>query len=373
MDFTPDDIVFMSRALELAGKGFTHPNPMVGCVLVKDGRIIGEGYHHQAGMPHAEVEAIRSATESVARATAYVTLEPCSHFGRTPPCALALQEVGVSRVVCASVDPNPKVSGQGIASLRSSGIQVEVGLLEAECTRLNEAIFHFQKTGLPFVTLKCATTLDGKTATATGDSRWITGDESRANVHLERARSGAVLVGVGTAIADDPMLDARLDPKPDIQPTRIILDPNLRLPLSSRLVLSAREIPVIVVTGASALSERQVALEVAGVAVVRVECKAHSGLDLHEVKRLLAIRGINSIYVEGGGKTHAAFLNSGVADRVSWYIAPKIVGGASAPTGVEGVGIERMADALELHSVETKTFGKDLLITGLLGHTDSTA
>jgi diaminohydroxyphosphoribosylaminopyrimidine deaminase/5-amino-6-(5-phosphoribosylamino)uracil reductase len=370
--FTLDDIRTMRRALRLAARGYTPPNPMVGCVIVRDGQIVGEGFHPLAGQPHAEVFALRAAGELARGATVYVTLEPCSHFGRTPPCARALIEAGVGRVIAAVVDPHEKVAGRGLAELRAAGIPAEAGLLEAEARRLNEAFFHFHATRRPFVTLKAAMTLDGKIATRTGDSRWITGEKARAHVHQLRARAGAILCGVGTVLADDPLLTARL-PKhaggAPRQPLRIVLDPTLRTPPDSALARTSRESPVLIVAAEQADATRARRLTDAGVEILRLPPSSDGGLDLAALLEELGRREIISLLVEGGGRTHAAFLSAGLVQRVHWFIAPKLVGGAEAPTPLEGAGIARMAEAVALREVTLRRFGDDVLLSGVPGTT----
>jgi diaminohydroxyphosphoribosylaminopyrimidine deaminase/5-amino-6-(5-phosphoribosylamino)uracil reductase len=356
---------WMAQALALAGQGFTPPNPMVGCVLVKDGEVVGEGFHPYAGQSHAEVFALRDAGDKAKGATAYVNLEPCSHFGRTSPCAQALIEAGVAKVVGAVADPNPQVSGRGFEMLRAAGIEVQSGVMEADARKLNEAFFHFQTTRRPFVTLKAAMTLDGKIATRTGDSRWITGEESRGFVHQLRAQSGAVLCGVGTVLADDPLLTARLPGGVPRQPLRIVLDPSLRTPLTSKLVQTASEAPTIIVTTALAAKEQLDALSSAGVEVLVLPNTCDGKLDLSVLMEELGRREIISILVEGGGKTHAAFLEARLAHRLLWFIAPKLVGGESAPSPLEGEGVARMSEAVTLSDINTRHFGDDILISGL--------
>lgn len=357
-----EDVRWMRRALRLAERGFTPPNPMVGCVLVKAGEVVGEGFHPRAGAPHAEVFALRAAGERARGATAYVSLEPCCHHGRTPPCVNALIEARVARVVAAVADPNPQVCGRGLALLRAAGIAAEVGVLEEEARRLNAAFFHFQKTRRPYITLKAAMTLDGKIATRTGDSRWITGEAARRYVHRLRAQSGAVLCGVGTALADDPMLTARLKPDPPRQPLRIVLDPSLRLPLTAKLVATADQFPTLLVTSAKADPAKAEKLHKYGVDILYTETDTNGELVLESLLAELGRREIISILVEGGGNTHAALLAGRYAHRLLWFIAPKLIGGRSAPTPMEGEGAERMADAMALTPFHVRRFGSDILL-----------
>jgi diaminohydroxyphosphoribosylaminopyrimidine deaminase/5-amino-6-(5-phosphoribosylamino)uracil reductase len=371
-----EDARWMRRALRLAEKGFTPPNPMVGCVLVKAGKIVGEGYHPAAGQPHAEIFALRAAGEQARGATAYVTLEPCCHFGRTPPCTHALIAAGVARVVAATTDANPKVSGKGLEELRVAGIEVAVGVLEAEARRLNEAFFHYHTTGTPFVTLKAAMTLDGKIATHTGDSKWITGPEARRYVHRLRAQSGAVMVGIGTLLADDARLTARL---PGValprQPLRIVVDSHLRTPPHAQAVRlaseAAEETPLLIATtfdGHGDKQERTAALERCGVEVLRLPATPEGRVDLACLCKHLAERQVISVLVEGGGELHAALLAANLAHKALFFLAPKLVGGRDAPTPVEGIGWPLMAQAYRLDSLRVRRLQQDLAIEGNLLH-----
>jgi diaminohydroxyphosphoribosylaminopyrimidine deaminase/5-amino-6-(5-phosphoribosylamino)uracil reductase len=361
-----NDEFWMRRALRLAGKGFTAPNPMVGCVLVKDGHVVGEGYHRYAGQPHAEVEGLAAAGENAAGATAYVSLEPCSHWGRTPPCADALIAARVARVVSAIEDPNPRVSGSGLRKLREAGVEVAAGVLEREARLRNEAFLHFHATGRPFITIKSAATLDGKIATRTGDSKWVTGEPARRYAHRLRAQSGAVLVGIGTVLADDPKLTARLQPMPPRQPLRIILDSRLRIPPNSNAVRVARENPahmplmIVCAEAADSTPERELASD--GVEILRLPCDEAGRVDLHALVDVLADRGIISVLVDGGGSVNAAFISALLAQKALFFIAPKIVGGLSAPTPVEGEGIALMSEAAQMERAAVRRLGEDLLI-----------
>jgi len=363
---TPEEIRWMRRALHLAERGFTPPNPMVGCVLVRDGVNVGEGWHPYAGQPHAEVFALRAAGAQAAGATAYVTLEPCSFFGRTPPCADALVAAKVRRVVVATLDPNPKVSGRGMARLQAAGIEVVLGVLETPARRVNEAFLHFHTTGVPFVTLKAAMTLDGKIATHTGDSKWITGPKARRFVHLQRARSGAVMVGIGTLLADDAQLTARL---PGVtlprQPLRIVVDSRLRTPPDCAAIrLTTPETPLLIATRESVDSDRARALIREGVEVLSLPANTVGRVDLSALLQELAKRQIISVWVEGGGELHASLLQAGLAHKALFFIAPKLLGGKDAPTPLEGVGPRFMAEATTLDSLIVHRFGPDLAIEG---------
>lgn len=357
---TADDR-WMLRALRLAARGYTPPNPMVGCVLVRDGIVVGEGFHAYAGAPHAEVRALEAAGEKARGATAYVSLEPCAHFGRTPPCTQALIAAGVRRVVAAVIDPNPQVAGRGIAELERAGVEVRVGVQEEAARRLNEAFFFFHRTGRPFVTLKVAMTLDGKIATHTGDSRWISGEQARRYVHRLRARSGAVLCGSGTVLRDDPLLTARLKGIPR-QPLRIVLDSRLRTPPTARLVQTAHEAPVLLVTAPEVDKAKADVFENLGVEIVRLPIGPDGHVALDALMEELGRRSIVSVLVEGGGETHAAFLASRHVQKLLWFVAPKLVGGRGAPSPVEGEGVPAMSEAVTLSPLRVRRFGTDILL-----------
>lgn len=362
-----DDVRWMRLALRLAERGFTPPNPMVGCVLVRDGALVGEGYHPLAGQPHAEVFALRAAGERAAGATAYVTLEPCCHWGRTPPCTEALLAAKVARVVVATVDNSPQVGGKGIEQLRAAGVEVTVGVLEAEARRLNAAFFHFHAAGTPYLSLKMAMTLDGKIATHTGDSRWITGPKARRYVHLLRARSGAVLTGIGTLLADDPQLTARLHPPAPRQPLRIVVDSRLRTPPDALAVKLAHETsaaPLLIATTEAADPARVAQLEGDCIEIVRLPATSEGKVDLTALMANLAERKIISVLVEAGGELNAALLTAGVVQQVLCFIAPKLIGGRTAPTPLEGEGISRMAEALPLDGLRVRRFGPDIALEG---------
>jgi diaminohydroxyphosphoribosylaminopyrimidine deaminase/5-amino-6-(5-phosphoribosylamino)uracil reductase len=361
--YTREDRRWMRRALAQAANGSTPPNPQVGCVLINRGILVGEGFHPVAGAPHAEAMALKAAGEAARGSTAYVTLEPCSHHGRTPPCSQALIDARVSRVVAALQDPNPLVSGQGFADLRAAGIRVDVGLMEKEAAYVNAPFLYFQNTGRPFVALKAAMTLDGKIAAHTGDSKWITGDRSRAFAHRLRAQYAAILCGINTVIADDPLLTARFPGAPRT-PLRVILDPRLRIPLDSQLVRTAFQIPTLVVAGVDAPSVHAKNLQSYQVDILSVETDINGHIPLRFVLAELGRRGVISVLVEGGGITHAAFLDEKQAHRVYWFIAPKLLGGRDAPTPLEGTGAERMSEAIQLEEVRVKRFGQDLMIEG---------
>jgi diaminohydroxyphosphoribosylaminopyrimidine deaminase/5-amino-6-(5-phosphoribosylamino)uracil reductase len=334
--------------------------------------VVGEGYHPAAGQPHAEVFALQAAGEAARGATAYVTLEPCCHWGRTPPCTRALIASGVARVVAATLDANPRVEGKGVEALRAAGIVVTVGVLESQARRLNEGFLHYQTTGTPFITLKVAMTLDGKIATAAGDSRWITGTAARRYVHRLRAQSGAVMVGIGTLLADDARLTARLPghslPR---QPLRIIVDSHLRTPPDSSAVRLTAESPVqtplLIATTEEASDvqrERAAVLERLGVELLRLPSTPEGRVNLPCLCTHLAQREIISILVEGGGELHAALLAVHLAQKALFFIAPKIVGGRNAPTPVEGEGVPQIAAACALDALRVRRFRQDLAIEG---------
>ncbi len=356
------DDVWMGRALRLAarGRGWTSPNPMVGTVVVKRGRIVGEGYHHEVGGPHAEVWALEAAGANARGATVYVSLEPCCHHGRTPPCTQALIAAGVTRVVAAGLDPDTRVSGQGVRQLRDAGIEVDVGVREAEARRLNEGFFKRVTTGLPFVSLKAAMSLDGKIATAGGESQWITGEPARKLAHRLRAEHDAVMVGVETALADDPQLTVRT--ARGRSPLRVVVDSRARTPATARLLAAGERRTVIAVTEAAPEVSRR-RLEAAG-AAVWVSAAADGRVDLGWLLRRLAEKGVNSVLVEGGGTLAAGALAAGVVDRVYFFVAPLILGGAGALTPVEGEGARRLAAAWRVQSMRVRRVGEDLLITG---------
>jgi len=351
------DEVFMRRALELAAKGgvAVAPNPQVGAVVVKGGRVVGEGWHKKFGGPHAEVFALRQAGAKARGATLYVTLEPCSpHPKKTPPCTDLLAKSGLKRVVCAMRDPNPAVHGRGIALLRKAGLKVDSGLLEREAAELNAAFVKFRTTGMPWVAVKWATTLDGKIATRTGDSRWISCEKSRAWLHRWRDTFQAIMVGSGTVLRDDPILRGA-----KTRPVRIILDTNARTPVTAQVVRTAREQATLIAVGSTAPESRIKALAKAGVQIVRLDLR-----DLKLVLESLAGTGLQRILVEGGGEVHASVLEERLADEACVFVAPKIIGGRTAKTPVEGEGAPRIADGLVLDRVTVDRIDDDVVIRG---------
>jgi diaminohydroxyphosphoribosylaminopyrimidine deaminase / 5-amino-6-(5-phosphoribosylamino)uracil reductase len=352
----------MRAALALArrGLGRVWPNPAVGCVIVKDGRVVGRGWTQPGGRPHAETEALARAGAAADGATAYVTLEPCCHWGRTPPCADALIAAGVRRVVAAIEDPDPRVAGGGLARLRAAGIAVEAGLGAAEAAEINAGFFLRVRLGRPLVTLKLATSLDGRIATASGESRWITGSAARERAHLLRATHDAILVGTDTVIADDPQLTCRLPGLDGHSPVRVVIDRQLRIPLNARVFAEARQVPTWVVTLASADQARRKALGDAGVVVIPATPDPAGRIDLGTALGLLGERGLTRLLVEGGGRLAAALLRGGLVDRLVWLHAPLLLGGDGIPAVAE-LGLAALAHAPGFERVMSKTVGADVL------------
>jgi len=355
------DRQMMRRALSLArrGAGRTAPNPAVGCVIVQEGAIVGEGWHKKAGTPHAEIHALRQAGEKAHGADVFVTLEPCSHHGRTPPCADALVEAGVAKVVAGMVDPNPLVSGRGLERLKAAGMHVETGVLEEECRRLNESFIKHVTTGLPFVILKSAMTLDGKIATSLGDSKWITNDKSRVYVHKLRGMVDAVMVGSGTAVADDPLLTCRVGRGKN--PVRIIVDSTLRTPLHAQVVNNGAAHTIIATTPA-ADEAKAAALRAAGVEILI--CRENPrGVDLPDMLARLGKRGVQSILLEGGGTLAGEALRHRLIDKFLFFYAPKLVAGVGKGP-FAGEGVEKIAEAVQLERVMVRRVGTDILVEG---------
>lgn len=354
----------MQLALELAkkGKGWVVPNPLVGAVIVKDGEIIGQGYHEKYGGPHAEVRAISSATENVEGATMYITLEPCAHFGKTPPCADLLIQHNISKVVIGMLDPNPLVSGKGVAKLKRAGIEVVTGVLEKESRNMNEVFLSYIVTKRPFVVMKTAMSLDGKIATAAGESQWISSAESRERVHALRHELTGIMVGVETVIQDDPRLTARL-PNSN-HPIRIIVDSRLRIPLTAK-VLQQNEAKTIVATTETADVSQKEALQKMGVEIISTQ--SDSGrVHLQELMTVLGIRGIDSLLLEGGATLNFSALEAGIVNKVQVYIAPLLIGGKSAKTSIEGVGVSALEQAFQMKEWSVEKVGRDLLIEGYI-------
>jgi diaminohydroxyphosphoribosylaminopyrimidine deaminase/5-amino-6-(5-phosphoribosylamino)uracil reductase len=354
------DEEYMALALDLAkkGMGFVNPNPMVGAVIVKDGRIIGKGWHRRCGELHAERNAFADCTEDCTGAEIYVTLEPCCHYGRTPPCTEAIIEHKIRRVIIGSADPNPLVSGKGVKILREHGIEVAEGVLKDECDSLNEIFMHFITTGLPFVTMKYAMTLDGKIAAYTGKSKWITGEKARLDVQKERLKHAAIMVGVGTVIADDPLLTCRLENGRN--PLRIICDTHLSTPLNSQIVQTAAQIPTVIATCCEDKSKTH-EYEARGCRIINPgECGGH--IDLRLLTEILGEEKIDSILLEGGGELNWSALNSGIVNRVLAYISPKLFGGCGAKSPVAGIGVESPDEAFMLYGTQISRIGEDILI-----------
>lgn len=360
------DARFMKKALSLAslGTGMTSPNPMVGAVIVKDGEIVGQGYHRVLGGPHAEVNALEDAGESAAGATLYVTLEPCNHQGLTPPCTKAVIGARISRVVFGMRDPNPGVAGGGSQVLQRAGIEVREGVLERDCRVLNQPFIKYVTTGLPYVTLKAAATMDGFIAASSGDSKWISGESSRRFAHRLRFRADGVVVGIGTVRSDDPLLTVRLrGVKKGKQPVRIVLDSNLEIPYDSELVRSAASSPVWVFCGREASAAKERTLAEAGVLVLRVS-SGKSGVDISAVLEELGRRRLSNILVEGGGRVLGSFLEGGFADEFYFFYAPKILGD---PGGVAMLNCGKrlkIADCVRAFGIAVRRCDGDLLVSG---------
>lgn len=355
---------YMKMALELAARarGRTSPNPMVGAVLVKEDRVIGQGYHVRAGEPHAEVLALAEAGDEARGATLYVTLEPCCHHGRTGPCAEAVLVAGVSRVVAAMADPNPLVAGGGFRLLREAGVDVITGVMEEEARELNEVFLKHVTTGLPFVVAKAAMSLDGKIATRTGQSKWITGPQARAYGHCLRNWYDAILVGIGTVLADNPSLTTRLPDGTGRDPVRIILDSAANTPPTANVLAGCGQTSVIIATTASAAPEKTAALQQAGAEVLVVN--EGPRVDLTVLMKLLGERNITSVLIEGGAEVHGSAFAAKIIDKVVWFIAPKIIGGREAPGPVGGLGIGDLSGAALLERIKISHVGPDICIEG---------
>lgn len=360
------DEMYMERALELAakGRGTTTPNPLVGAVIVKNGRIIGEGYHIRAGEGHAEVNAFKNAVEDVTGATMYVTLEPCSHYGKTPPCADKIVEKKIGRVVVGALDPNPLVAGRGIEKIRNAGIPVITGILAERSIALNEVFMKYIVTKRPFVLLKAAMSLDGKIATADGESQWISCEASREEVHRLRHELTGIMAGIGTVLADNPMLNCRIPGGK--QPVRIIVDSHLSIPETSKLVCSAKEFPLVVATLEKSDAAKKERLEAQGLKVIEVPADKGGHVDLNILMERLGEMKIDSILLEGGGRLAEGALKAGIVDKVQFYIAPMLIGGESAKTPVEGPGISALSEAWHISDWKAETIGDDIKITGYI-------
>jgi diaminohydroxyphosphoribosylaminopyrimidine deaminase / 5-amino-6-(5-phosphoribosylamino)uracil reductase len=357
----------MRRALELAAQAdyLTSPNPMVGAVVLDHSdEVAGEGFHVRAGLDHGEKVALEDAGERARGGTLYVTLEPCSFRGRTPPCTEAVIASGVRRIVVALEDPDPRVAGSGLAQLRAAGIEVEVGLEEDAARRLNRFYLKQRTTGMPWVTVKFGASLDGRIATAGGESRWITGEAAREESHRLRQRHDAILVGAGTVASDDPELSNRL-PDAARQPLRVVLDSTLRIPAEARVLSGPDSAPTLVVTTPRAPSAAAGALKAKGAEVVSVDASGPAQqVDLVKLLRLLGERGVLSVLVEGGAEVNGAFFDAGLVDGVVAFLAPLIIGGRAAPAAVGGEGVGSLADGFRLRNLEVKLVGADLMVSG---------
>ena len=354
---------YMLQAIQLAkqGEGWTNPNPMVGAVIVKNGRIIGKGYHKKCGELHAERNAIASLTESAEGATIYVTLEPCCHYGKTPPCTEAIIEQKIKRVVIGSRDPNPKVSGKGIKMLQEAGIEVIEDFMREECDRLNPVFFHYITTKTPYVVMKYAMTLDGKIATKTGASKWITGEAARAEVQHMRHRYMGIMAGIGTVLADDPMLNVRVEGWKS--PIRILCDSGLRIPLDGQIVKSAGKYRTIVAYADSKNTEaKRKRLHEMGVETICCPDE-NNQVDLKKLMKYLGEEGIDSILLEGGGTLNDSALRAGIVQEVQAFIAPKLFGGMNSKTPVEGIGVRFPSEAVKLKCTDICQIGEDIRIT----------
>ncbi len=356
----------MSLRLALKGKGRTSPNPVVGAILVADNKIVGKGFHKKIGLPHAEIEAIRSAGKKASGSSLYVNLEPCMHFGRTPPCSEAIVKSGIKEVIIGMKDPNPLVSGKGIKKLKRAGIRVTTSIMEKECRKINEPFVKYITTKLPYVTLKVASSLDGKISTITGESRWITGDQARQYVHKIRNEVDAVLVGINTVLKDNPMLTTRLKKKKNLkQPLRIILDSNLRIPLSAKLIQNTDDQKTVVATTSMASHKKIKVLEDMGVGVLKIKRK-QTRVDMKDLMQKLGKREISSVMIEGGAEVNASALQSGIVDKVIFFIAPLIIGGAEATSSVMGSGIKFLKDAIPIKETRVVKLGKDFMVEGYI-------
>jgi diaminohydroxyphosphoribosylaminopyrimidine deaminase / 5-amino-6-(5-phosphoribosylamino)uracil reductase len=367
MSFSQPDHRFMKMALRLAakGSGLVSPNPMVGAVVVQEGQVVGRGWHRRYGEPHAEVMSLEDAGNLARGATLYVTLEPCNHHGLTPPCTEAILAAGVDRVVAAAPDPNRRVSGGGAAFLRARGVQVEMGLLGEKARRLNEAWFHWVETERPWVIAKAACSLDGKIATRSGDSQWLTGEEARRLGHRLRHACDAILVGVGTVLADDPALTARVPRRRTKDPIRVILDSRLRLPTTARVLHLDSPAPTWIITTSAAPRDKIRTLEDLG-ATVLVVSEDQGRVDLESLMGELGCREVQSLLVEGGAEVLGSFFDQGLVDKFYFFYAPKFLGGQQALSVIGGAGVDRLAKAPQARDITLGRLGPDFLVTGYL-------
>jgi diaminohydroxyphosphoribosylaminopyrimidine deaminase/5-amino-6-(5-phosphoribosylamino)uracil reductase len=365
-----NDEHYMQMALDLAaqGRGFTSPNPMVGAVVVKHGLVVGRGYHQFAGGPHAEVHALEAAGEAARDATLYVNLEPCNHHGRTPPCTLRILAAGLRRVVIGMHDPNPRVAGGGADFLSARGIDITCGVCAEQASELNEVFVKYIRTGRPFVTAKCAATLDGRTAMRGGDSKWISGEASRAFVHELRHAADAILVGAGTVAADDPLLTARRPDRPARDPLRIVLDPRLRTATNAKVLNHSSPAETILVAGGEATAPDRARVQRKGVRVIDADlCEA--GIDLDRLMDQLGRMGVTSILIEGGSRTLGAAFRAGIVDKICFFFAPLLSAGDDGLPICSGAGPERMRDCMRLERIRTRRFGDDVMIEGYVQRT----
>lgn len=358
------DEKYMALALELAekGRGKVEPNPMVGAVLVKNGEIVGKGYHQVFGGPHAEIHAISDGGANCKGATLYVSMEPCAHYGKTAPCVDAIITAGIAKVVTTVIDPNPITSGKGIQKLKAAGIEVHLGVMEAQAKRLNAPFFKLMQKGLPYVIVKWAMSLDGKIATHTGDSRWITSEESRAYVHKIRGQVDGILVGINTVLRDDPLLTCRLEG--GRSPKRIIIDSNALLPLNSRLLNTINESEIIVAVNKGAQQERVAKLEQLGCKIIQTK-DTNGSVDLHDLFHRLGGMKLTNILVEGGSRVITSVIEGRHVDKVMVFIAPIIIGGEGAKSPILGKGIDKICEAAKFHEISVKRFSDDVVIEGI--------
>ncbi|NMB41626.1 MAG: bifunctional diaminohydroxyphosphoribosylaminopyrimidine deaminase/5-amino-6-(5-phosphoribosylamino)uracil reductase RibD [Firmicutes bacterium] len=356
---------YMWMALDLArqGRGKTSPNPLVGAILVKDGEVVGTGFHKKAGDRHAEIIALQDAAEKARAATLYINLEPCCHYGKTPPCTEAIIRAGVRKVVIAVIDPNPLVSGKGIRRLEKAGIKIKLGVLEDKAKRLNEVYFKYITTQKPFVIVKTAMTLDGKIATSSGESRWISGERSRKFVHRLRSVTDGIMVGINTALQDDPLLTARFDGVKSPGPVRIIVDSKGRLPLDSKIVKTASEIKTVLATTESVRPDKIKVLESSGVEILMLPQKKKQ-VSLQKLMSALGAMGITSLLVEGGGTLNYSLLNENIIDKIYFFIAPLLFGGENAPSPLGGTGVSELKRSWSVENMEVKQLDNDLLVIG---------
>lgn len=362
MKYEDTEKYYMNMALELAvkGEGFVSPNPLVGAVIVKDGKVVGKGFHKFFGGPHAEVYALKEAGDDARGGELYVTLEPCSHYGKNPPCAKAVIEAGIKKVVVAVKDPNPLVSGKGIKMLENAGVKVHTGIMEREAFKINEIFMKYITRKIPFVTIKSAVTIDGKIALSNGESKWITGEKSREKVHEMRNKYTAVMAGIGTIIKDDPLLTTRLGGR-GRSPRAILIDSKLRIPISSKILGTLDDRDIVIACTENFDKSKFRKLENMGVKII-VCPEKDDKVDLKYLVKKLGKEGIDSILVEGGGRLNFSVLESGIADKVVYFIAPMIFGGDNSKTSVEGKGVDKISMAVKFKDMSFKRIGEDLML-----------